>query len=366
MGKIHGSKVEPGIWRLAPRKFILEAHVDGCGRVRETCEGTLYEARTRLEGLKKQIREKKPENGRSLTFEKVRDVLEYYKEHHFQFTPRYKASKSIYQTLLKELGELPISELSQDSFNTWLRTIETTKSVHKRTPRPATINNYIKIVKSAFNFCQERGSVATNPISKMKLRPELNIQRRIVSFEEFMALYREVPSHLQPWLEFIYKVPTRRGEVISLRNSEDISLSEQKLYLLDGESKTEEGRVFCIPSSMMDYFRNIPPESKRVFFRPEQTSQGMVYHPLRGNGVLQALTRAAERLKMKGINVHMFRRTAAVNMIRSGVDIKTVQVAGGWLSLEVLMDRYLPLGDEDVKKAVDKVDVPIDRLKLSA
>lgn len=366
MSRIGGIKEGPGVWRLAPRKFLLEANVRGLGRTRLTFEGTLYEARAKLSELKKALREAPKGNCSLKKFEKMRDVLEYYRENHYQFTPRFKTCRSIYQTLLAELGELEIKGISKDGFNAWVRTKETAGPTPSRTLRPGTLNNFIKITKAAFNFCQERELVDTNPVAKVELRAEMNIQRRIASYDEFMALYRALPSYLQPWLEFIYKIPTRREEVLSLRNPEDISLSKQELYLPDENSKTGKGRVFSIPLSMIEYFRTIPPESRRVFYRPEQTSQGMVYHPLNGRGVYQTLRRAAKRLGMKGINVHLFRRTAAVNMLRSGVDIKTVQVAGGWSSLDILVERYLPLGTEDVKKAVEKVDIPIERLRLSA
>lgn len=366
MRKNFGVKLEgeKGIRRLSTRTFLLDVNVRDQGRKREIFEGTLHEARVRLSVLKKVVKNKLPESG-SLKFQTVREVLQYYHDQHFGKLPRAKSCKSIYRELLEVFGDCKLSKFTKEDFNKWLS--EKQNGSGESTLRPATINNYIKTLKSAFNYCiANTKQLEINPIQQVKILAEENIQRKTINFNQFLALYNEMPDHLKPWLEFIYKVPTRRGEVISLRNPEDIDIENRKLYLPDERSKTKKGRALHMPASMMDYFRNIPSESKWVFYRPEKTDIGMVYHPLDGKGVYQALRRVAKRLNMDGIHVHMFRRTAAVNMMKAGINLNVIQQAGGWKKLDVLTERYLPLSDAIVQEAVDKVDVPVREIKLSA
>ena len=60
--------------------------------------------------------------------------------------------------------------------------------------------------------------------------------------------------------------------------------------------------------------------------------------------------------RLKPFNIHDFRRTAAVNLLEAGVDIKTVAELGGWKELDTLCERYLPLSRSHVQSAVEKVD----------
>ncbi len=359
-------KGEKGIRRLSTRKFLLDVNVREQGRKREIFEGTLHEARVRLSELKKGIKENSSESG-SLKSLLVKNIIEYYCENHFKYTVRAKFAQSYIDGFNAEFGEIPVEEFTVENFESWLRRRANENTRYKTKPKPETINFIICTVKSAFNLCLRRGIINKNPIASVKKLPPMNIQRRVLSLLEFKQLYSEVTDYLKPWLEFIYKVPTRRGEVLSLRYPEDISLSEGVLYLRDEKSKTKKGRILVIPESMKPYFASIPAESKWVFYRPELMPDGKTkYCQLDGRCVLQSVTRAAERLNLGKITVHMFRRTAAINMLRNGVDIKTVQAAGGWSSLAILAERYLPLVDDDLKKAVAKIDVPIQDFKLSA
>lgn len=368
MSKKPGKKLEGenGIWLLAPRKFILEVNVRGHGRKRETFEGTLHEARNRLSELKKAVKEKPKDDG-SLKFMAVKDVLNYYWDEHFKFSARGNNCKKYVESMKTDFGDVPIQDFTIEQFESWLRKRENMKTRNDRLPRPETINLLICTAKSAFNFCVERKKIERNPLALIKKRAPKNIQRRVLGLAEVVALFQEMPAYLRPVFEFMFKVPCRRGEVVSLRNPEDINLKEGVMYLRDEESKTEKGRLLVLPESMMEYFSNIPKESKWVFYRPETTPEGKtIYHQLEGNTLYESVARAATRLEMGKVTVHMFRRTAAVNMLRNGVDIKTVQVAGGWSNLVVLADRYLPIVDGDIKKAVSKIDVPIGPLALSA
>lgn len=63
---------------------------------------------------------------------------------------------------------------------------------------------------------------------------------------------------------------------------------------------------------------------------------------------------------MKPFIIHDFRRTAAVNLLEAGVDLKTVADIGGWSDMRTLCERYLPLSQQHIQSAVQKVDTRVD------
>ncbi len=79
----------------------------------------------------------------------------------------------------------------------------------------------------------------------------------------------------------------------------------------------------------------------------------MTYDGLRG-----ILTRRAKLAGMEPPSAHDFRRAFALNMLRAGADISTVQRRMGHTSLTVLK-RYLALTDQDTRAAHAKGS-PVD------
>jgi integrase/recombinase XerD len=59
--------------------------------------------------------------------------------------------------------------------------------------------------------------------------------------------------------------------------------------------------------------------------------------------------------------MHAFRRAFAVNSLRNGMDVVTLQRLMGHADLSVI-DRYLALLDEDLQRAHDRYGV-VDNLK---
>jgi len=359
-----GQKISPHIWQLGDQLYRLDVSLWSHRRIREIFRGTLRQAQARVDEILVELRAKKVHaSDGSLTFRIFRDVLVYYYERHYRHTARGRKSKYVYEELLADLGDVPLERFDIDLFTRWLCKRSTKKTKRDRVPRPGTLNNYVTLPKAAFNCVLKNGHKleCQNPLQYLSKYAPKNIQRRVIHMDEFKALYAALPIYLRPVFEYFYKVPSRRSEVLSLRNPVNLDLFNRTLTLIDDESKTDEGRVMPIPHSMDSYFNSIPKESEWVFFRPETLADGTIkYHPLRGQGILQAIQRAAKRTGVRDITVHTFRRTAAVNMTRAGVDLKTIMKAGGWKNVDTLIERYLPLTMEDVNRAMEKVDFVIE------
>ncbi|WP_419546418.1 tyrosine-type recombinase/integrase, partial [Microcystis sp.] len=66
------------------------------------------------------------------------------------------------------------------------------------------------------------------------------------------------------------------------------------------------------------------------------------------------LRQACDRLGLKGISTHSFRRTALTRMHLAGVPLRTIQRISGHSSLAAL-SVYLEVTDENVRDAVNLI-----------
>ena len=88
----------------------------------------------------------------------------------------------------------------------------------------------------------------------------------------------------------------------------------------------------------------------------------MLRERLRYDGLRAIVTRRAADAHIEPPELHAFRRAFALNMLRAGVDVYSLQKLMGHASLQVLL-RYLALDKEDTAAAHVKGS-PVDRLRL--
>ena len=78
-------------------------------------------------------------------------------------------------------------------------------------------------------------------------------------------------------------------------------------------------------------------------------------------GIRQSVRRAAQRAGVDEPGMHEFRRAFAINSLRNGMDVATLQRLLGHSSIEVV-NRYLALVEDDLRAAHSKYGV-VDNLK---
>ena len=79
-------------------------------------------------------------------------------------------------------------------------------------------------------------------------------------------------------------------------------------------------------------------------------------------GLRQIIRRRSFQAGVDTPSIHSFRRAFAVNMLRAGVDIFSLQKLMGHADLQVLR-RYLALTTEDIARA-HRIGSPVDRGEL--
>jgi integrase/recombinase XerD len=79
------------------------------------------------------------------------------------------------------------------------------------------------------------------------------------------------------------------------------------------------------------------------------------------SGLRQIVRRCAQRAGLPEPGMHSFRRAFAINSLRNGMDVVTLQRLMGHADLSVI-DRYLALLDEDLQRAHRQYGV-VDNMK---
>jgi integrase/recombinase XerC/integrase/recombinase XerD len=84
--------------------------------------------------------------------------------------------------------------------------------------------------------------------------------------------------------------------------------------------------------------------------------------PLTYWGLREIIRRRSQSAKVETPSLHSFRRAFAINMLRAGVDVFSLQKLMGHADLQVLR-RYLAQTTEDIARA-HRIGSPVDRGKL--
>jgi integrase len=144
----------------------------------------------------------------------------------------------------------------------------------------------------------------------------------------------------------------RRGAVASLEWSD---VRDNVIYLRGLKSKN--GKPYFVPviGELVQLIE------RRKDARSVETPQGIVLSNLvfhrAGEPILEfrkAWASACKKAGCPGIIVHDLRRSAARNLIRSGVDKDTVKMIGGWKT-DSMLTRYNVVGEADLEDAMQKL-----------
>jgi site-specific recombinase XerD len=93
---------------------------------------------------------------------------------------------------------------------------------------------------------------------------------------------------------------------------------------------------------MLAALKRLPRRSDFVFAKPN----GKPYHAIRG------FRAACQRAGLAGVTPHSARRMFATQLVENGVDLRTVQELGGWVSLS-LVQRYAHVSPSHKAEAVE-------------
>jgi integrase len=224
--------------------------------------------------------------------------------------------------------------------------IEDFKAVFADGRTVATVNHYLKFLKAVFNRAVRQGRLTYNPVAAVKLYRENNARNRCLTPEEESRLMKALSARLRPLVTVALHTGMRRGELRALR-WEDVDFSTATLRIrLD---KAGDGRWVTLNTAAVEALLAVKREQKvlspYVFCSPE----GKFLHNWE-----RAWRPALRATEVPDFRFHDLRHTFASQLAMAGVDLYTVQRAGGWKT-QTMVQRYAHLSPDHMRAAVERL-----------
>lgn len=291
------------------------------------------------------------------TIGQLLDVLEN------DFKARKKGSVknlNLIATVRKEIGDrwadaLPTSAVTEYIKN--LRRPPKTKQKGRRSKSLAdsTIKHRLQILASAFeleNFAREEAKQDPLIVPRFPKLTGDNARSGFFNRAPFDVLYSSLPSDLNDFSLFAYLTGWRKNAIASLEWSD---VRDGNIYLRGVYSKNKKPYYVPIIGELVQLIE------RREKARSVKTDSGVLLSALvfhrdgaRITEFRKSWATACKKADCEGRLFHDLRRSAARQLIRSGVTKDVARQLGGWKT-DSMFSRYNVCDEEDLRDAMEKV-----------
>lgn len=245
------------------------------------------------------------------------------------------------QYRLKQLtghfGKINISDLRRSH-------AEHFKSEMSRHLAPGTVNRLLGNAKHILSMAVDDELITTNPFARVKLLHVPERTERILTNEEqdrLLGACRQVQSpFLRSSVLIALSTGMRKGEIYGLR-WEQVNLIDRYIHVQNGKTKKSDRRI-PMNEIVYELLSNLWQKRNGEFVFPSPRKKG---EPFRDPKV--GFMKAVKLAKIPHIRFHDLRHTFATRLVRSGVDIVTVQHLLGHSNI-MMTSRYAH-SDADAK-----------------
>jgi integrase len=211
---------------------------------------------------------------------------------------------------------------------------------------PASVNQYLKLLRAIYNRAKRHGTITVNPVIGVAFCQEHNTRNRCLNAEEESRLLRALPAWLAPLVTVAIHTGMRKGELRGLRWA-DVDFATGTLHI--PQDKAGSGRWVIINSVARQALLTIKREQTVMSPWGFCSPQGRFLHNL--ERYWRPFLKAAS---ISDFRFHDLRHTFASRLAMDGVDLYTVQRAGGWKT-HVMVQRYAHLSPDHMRAAVERL-----------
>ncbi len=269
-----------------------------------------------------------------------------------------------------KISRLSLRDLTFQRVQGFLKHLETERHNHIRTRnhRLAALHTFFDYVATqAPEMISEAERIAAIPIKRVS-RPETVFLER----DEIDALFAKMPSDGQQSLRdrtlllVLYNTGARVQEVAELRVANLGLDSSPKVHL---HGKGDKWRVCPLWAKTANLLRQLLREQgiENAPNRPVFCSHSG--HPLTRFGIYKIVRRHTQHLRTKRpdgksrhISPHIFRHTAAVHLLESGVEVNVIRAWLGHATLDTT-NRYAEINIQTKEEALKACEPPVDSLE---
>lgn len=281
----------------------------------------------------------------------------------------YRAYHPALRHFVKYAGDLPLESVASDRLKQFIHYL-LTEYIPERHPYStrkgqslsgSAVDNHWKALRSFFRWAHENGLVNSNPASDL-LRPEFSMPeiqpftedeiRRLLKAAEYIhakrngktvAVKRPTAKRNLALLLLALDTGLRLGEVARLKIS-DVRLEAREVYVAPySTGKKTKSRVVPIgKATSMALWRYLSQTSS------DDVAQSLFR--LKPRSIRAIILRLGKSANVPHTHPHRFRHTFAIEYLRNGGDIFTLQRILGHSSLDMVR-RYLNIAQVDLQTA---------------
>jgi integrase len=276
-----------------------------------------------------------------LKYENLRDS--YVEEHD---NTRFDAFKSCIAHLDGYFENMPVLDIDSDCIRGFIK-----KKREQRLADP-TIRRILTNLRTMFNQAKREGKIRHTDVPFFPMPADSKPRKGFLAPDQFNKLLEHIPTHLQPVVKFCYITGCRIGAAKKItwamvaRDCSEIELPGEITKTGEPLTLPLVGPLAEVATTLKKMFRD---ESKPVFDVRDLRYAWYKACAASGFGVYDAKTRV-----FRGLKLHDFRRSAARNLIRAGVDRGTAMSITGHRT-ESIFERYNITDATDRKDALIKV-----------
>lgn len=159
--------------------------------------------------------------------------------------------------LVRDLGDLPLAELTRAEVRRWKHALETTPSAKTgRLPAPQTVKNLLNLLRTSLAEAVERGELDVNPALDVRAARDTKERKAKsavapLSFDEFTRVVAAAPRELGLFVTFAVYTGLRQGEMWALQLEDLVERDGMRVLVvrrgqLDGRS-TKTGHERVVP-----------------------------------------------------------------------------------------------------------------------
>ena len=220
------------------------------------------------------------------------------------------------------------------------------------------MNHHLKLLKAIFNRAIKTEKLTYNPVREVKLFKENNARIRCLTPEEQGRLFAHLPDSIKPLVTAALHTGMRKEELLALR-WDDVDYYTGTIRVR--EAKSGEGRSVTMNSVVRETSQTVrrdqiqkakeQAKGKREILSPfvSCSHKGRFLHNL-----AKAWYPALEAAGIEHFRFHDLRHTFASRLAMAGVDLYTVQRAGGWKTA-IMVQRYAHLSPDQMRAAVEQL-----------
>ncbi|KEZ24111.1 site-specific tyrosine recombinase/integron integrase [Ureaplasma diversum] len=245
--------------------------------------------------------------------------------------------------LLKHLNK-PINEIDTKDLRNYLSTYQ-----EQRNSTKTTIDNIRRILSSFFSWLEDENYIIKSPVRRIKkVKTPITI-KETYSDEELEIMRDNVDNSRDlAMIDMLASTGMRVGELVKL-NIEDIDFNERECIVL---GKGNKQRIVYFDARtkihLKNYLNSRNDQNKALFVTLKAP-----YNRISISGVESKLRKIGEKLNIKKVHPHKFRRTLATIAIDKGMPIEQVQRLLGHEKVDTTL-KYAMVKQNNVKLAHQK------------